>query len=85
VTTNKNRLPNAEMKLPKTNGRAYSTTKEKEKLKIESLEEKSLGYHIIGFNISVDLKILKHDNQVNMNIFQNTKKQRRLEAGTCRP
>jgi hypothetical protein len=45
----KTSLPTAQMKLPKTKGRAYSTTKEKQELKTESLKEKSPGYRTNWF------------------------------------
>jgi hypothetical protein len=57
------------MKLPKTKGRAYSTTKEKQELKTESLKEKSPGYRINWFQTSVELRILQHEYQEKFNIF----------------
>ena len=70
---------------PKKITRAHSITKGTQELKIESLEGKSLGYHIIGLNVSVELKILKHDNQQDLNIFRNSTIKRGLVDGRWCP
>jgi hypothetical protein len=52
--------------------------------KTESLKEKSPGYRINWFQNIVELRILQHEYQENFNIFENTTRKPRLDAGTRR-